>query len=420
MNSFATAKRLWRHATKPHPGIADVETQHRARLLNGLLISIIPTQIIAFFIQVMIAPASPATVWAYILGLVIILLLYIFNHATARFHITSYVAMVLGFAIILAVAATSDPPHHEFIFLIFLPLVSPILFPLSGTLVICVLTTGLGLTAAWLMKTMTADFFNDLLIFTVLSQAFIIFVARQRDRLEVDRQHLAIEHARNSLLTTLLTNLSHDFRTPLSIINTSAYLMAHTNSPDTRQMRINQITQQTERLDKIMSDILILSRLQETNDSSLRMLDLHEVMANTLAPLSLEAQQKGVQLTHSLEPNLPRILGNHSNLTLAFQCIIRNAINFTPAGGSVSIHARRAANRVIIEISDTGIGIRADDLPQIFDPFFRGDTSRPLTSGGAGLGLSIAKRAVELHRGSVEVESALGKGSTFRVILPSR
>ena len=98
--------------------------------------------------------------------------------------------------------------------------------------------------------------------------------------------------------------------------------------------------------------------------------------------------------------------------------LLENAITHTPEGGSVTVSAHAAANGIEVTVADTGPGIAAEDLPRLFDRFYRADPSRSRSTGGSGLGLTIARRLVEAHGGSIEVESALGEGSRFTVRLP--
>jgi two-component system phosphate regulon sensor histidine kinase PhoR len=99
--------------------------------------------------------------------------------------------------------------------------------------------------------------------------------------------------------------------------------------------------------------------------------------------------------------------------------LIDNAIKYTPEGGRVRVSARAAGDEVVIEVADSGIGIPAEDLPRIFERFYRVDKSRSREMGGTGLGLSIVKHVVQVHGGIVDVESTVGKGTTFRVKLPA-
>jgi two-component system sensor histidine kinase BaeS len=128
--------------------------------------------------------------------------------------------------------------------------------------------------------------------------------------------------------------------------------------------------------------------------------------------------EKNVQLLMHLAPQLPFVTGDTHELYRVLANITDNAVAYNQPGGEVVCRTSADAQHVIIEIRDTGSGIAPEDLPHIFDYFYRADKARSLSQGGTGLGLSIAKRIVELHNGSIEVESHIANGSVFRVKLP--
>ena len=112
------------------------------------------------------------------------------------------------------------------------------------------------------------------------------------------------------------------------------------------------------------------------------------------------------------------VSGDRGTLRRLLIVLLDNAVKYTPAGGKVRISVNHEAQRAVVEVRDSGVGINEADLPHIFERFYRSDKSRSRDSGGAGLGLSIAKWIVEAHRGAIQVESQPERGSTFRVLLP--
>ena len=109
---------------------------------------------------------------------------------------------------------------------------------------------------------------------------------------------------------------------------------------------------------------------------------------------------------------------NAPQLAQALTAILRNALEHTPAGGTITLHASRQEQLLLIEISDSGIGIPADQLPHLFKPFFRGDQARGTKNGGSGLGLALAQRLITLHQGLIQVDSPPQIGTNFRILLP--
>ncbi len=414
--------RFWRSAVEPPPSIQDPEIRRRARLINGLLVIIAPAIVVAFILQLVLSPitdwGTSTSVRATMMGILVVALIYGFSRVTGLYRLTSYAAILVGLLVIIANAVASQAPHLEIVYLMLLPLVGIVLLSLRELLVVSLVNIAALFGFSSVMNDIPGDVFKDMVVFLVLTQTFIIFVAHQRNRVEGDRQELALERARSDLLSSLLSNLSHDFRTPLTIINTSAYLLGSEFEPDRRHERVDQITHQTLRLNDILEDILMLSRLDHSLNASLEILDVNRVLRVTVEKYQFKGRGQHPVPSLQLASDLPAVLGCFECLTRAFAELIENAAQSTPADGSITIHSRQIPGSVIVEICDTGSGIAQADMARIFDPFFRGDQTRSTETGGAGLGLSIARRIIELHDGGIAVESVPGKGSTFRVILP--
>jgi signal transduction histidine kinase len=416
-------RNLWEKAVQPAHSIADPEIFRRTLLLNRILMVIIPTTFVILIIQFTVSPVESVrtsnTISSVAMGFASALLIYAINHITRNYRLVSYLLVAIGIIAILANAVTSDPPHIEISFLVLLPLCGTLLFSLSETIVLCLINMVLLLGFAAVVHDMPDDIFKDLAIYMSLTQLFIVFVAHQRNRLEADRQQLALAAANHELLTRLISDLSHDFRTPLAIVNTSAYLLARTDDPQAREEKSEQIIGQVQRLSKILDDILTLSRLDAVPDSTLIPLDVNLLLETLLAEYQHLMASKNLHVQKDLMPSAPPVLANRANIHRALSKILENAVHYTSAGGSITLRTRHASDTLVIEIVDTGIGIPQTDLPLIFDYFFRGDRARTSSDGSVGLGLSIARRIIELYRGKIEVESTPGKGSTFRVILPA-
>ncbi len=218
-----------------------------------------------------------------------------------------------------------------------------------------------------------------------------------------------------------LATLSHELRTPLSTILMSAQLLKRVAADDARVERPSaSIERAATAQAKLIGDLLDVSRIV----SGKLMLDLGPVdlaavveEAVDLARPSAEAKQ--LELNVSIERSLGSVYGDASRLLQVVNNLLHNAIKFTPNGRSVSVRLARAGDRAELTVSDTGMGIRPDLLPQLFARFVQADSSVTRTHGGLGLGLSIVRHIVDVHGGDVRVESpGEGKGSTFRVTLP--
>jgi PAS domain S-box-containing protein len=238
---------------------------------------------------------------------------------------------------------------------------------------------------------------------------------------EQQQLSLALEQEKVKLLQRFITSISHDLRTPLSTINTGLYLIERLkDDPDRFQQQIASVQAQVQHLDRLINDLLSMSRLDRRKTADYRFAlhpvnDLVRAVVNDLSPQALDKRQT---LTFCGADDLPRTLADEAELRRMFQHILQNAISFTPEGGKVDVTTALQGDDILIQVRDTGIGISSEDRGQIFDYFYRGDTARNPDTGGVGLGLTIARRICQAHNGRIEVESTPGAGSTFSIYLP--
>lgn len=226
---------------------------------------------------------------------------------------------------------------------------------------------------------------------------------------------MAVKKERAELINELVSNLSHDLRTPLSIINNSLYLLQKLEEPERQREKAKIIEVQSRRLERLINDVLVMSKLEQQDAITMRPIQLNELITPIKQGFESTCETRKQTLTLALEASLPQMLGSHDGLERIISNLLENAINYTPDGGTVTLRTFKTATQVVLEVSDTGIGINEEDLKHIFDRFFRADPARSLKSGGTGLGLAITKRLVDMHQGKIEVESTVGKGTTFRV-----
>ncbi len=206
-----------------------------------------------------------------------------------------------------------------------------------------------------------------------------------------------------------VAHASHELRTPITNLKTRLYLMHR--QPEKLNEHLAVVEEVTERMKKLVEDLLDLSRL-ERGAIPLRQeyLELQNVIMNVIRVQQPEADRKTIKLTCDLAPNALYIYADRERIIQVITNLVTNAINYTPEGGSVHIVAESDSNgHAIVYVEDTGVGIAPDHLPHIFQPFYRvGDAAE-----GTGLGLSITWEIVEMHQGSIAVESELGRGSRF-------
>ena len=147
-------------------------------------------------------------------------------------------------------------------------------------------------------------------------------------------------------------------------------------------------------------------------------LDLPEIIKEIVEFLEAKATAQRVKLHLEAAPGLPPVLADHRGMEEVFTNLISNAINYSPNGGDVTVHVGMNGSLLEVRVSDQGVGIEPEEVPKIFDKFYRVKSPQTRQIIGTGLGLPIVKSVVEAHRGAIEVESQVGVGSTFKVLLP--
>ena len=217
-----------------------------------------------------------------------------------------------------------------------------------------------------------------------------------------------------------VSNASHELKTPLStmkiLLETLLYQDAY--DPQMQKEFLTDINKEIDRLNRIVSDLLTLVNIasdgMHLNASELRLRDVVTEQVKRLSPL---ARERGIELSCLIRDPCETV-GDSLKLQQVFYNVIDNAIKYTPRGGEVHVELSRVGKRAVVRVEDTGIGIPAEDLPHIFDRFYRVDKARSRETGGTGLGLSIVRQIVLLHNGDIRAESEENKGSTFIIELP--
>jgi signal transduction histidine kinase len=241
----------------------------------------------------------------------------------------------------------------------------------------------------------------------------------ERQWQEQQALELAVQKERVNVLTRFIRDASHDFKTPLSIINTALYVLERVPEPEKQQDYLEKVKKQTLRLNKLVEDLLTIVRLESEAEFKFERLDVNALLRDLEVHVAGISQEKTLFLRLALCFPPPTVWADHKELMRALLELTKNAIFYTPDGGTVTISSSVSEAGVLIEFQDTGIGIHPTDLPRIFDHFYRVDQARSTETGGIGLGLSIARFIVNCHSGQITVESTIGKGSLFKVLLPS-
>lgn len=233
---------------------------------------------------------------------------------------------------------------------------------------------------------------------------------------DVTQQRLA-----EAMRERFLAAATHEFRTPLANIRAYAESLelGHDVDTESRKRFYNIIQSESLRLSQLVDDLLDISRMQagalalESHET-----DLSRMIEEIAGKVHGQMDEKNLQFRMELPPKLPKASVDKSKLSAALVNLLGNAVKYTPDGGKITFRVDLVNERIQFSITDTGIGIVAEELPRIFDRFFRSNDDRVRGISGSGLGLSLAQEIARLHSGDLVVESELNKGSTFRMTIP--
>jgi signal transduction histidine kinase len=219
------------------------------------------------------------------------------------------------------------------------------------------------------------------------------------------------------LKSKFIADVSHELRTPLAVLNTRVYLLEN-GLPEKRAEYLIGLRGQIERLTQFVNTILDLSRLELGRGRiEFAPVSLNDVVDQVTVALAPRAEASGLRLTMHCADLLPPVRGEFNQLAQVATNLIANAINYT-ANGRIEVSTGLEGEQVCLQVQDTGMGITPDDIPHLFERFYRGERAGQSQIAGSGLGLSIVKEIIDLHNGTIEVESEVGKGTTFKVLLP--
>jgi len=249
-----------------------------------------------------------------------------------------------------------------------------------------------------------------------------IVIKRGLERRKLSIKRAQLQQEKEIMKRNFVTLVSHQLRSPLTSVKQylSVILGGFAGGVDTKQKEmLEKAGKNIDSLLQLIDDWLDMSHIEAGNiTEGFKPVDVPAILSEILEFLRPSAEAKKVTIELDSRDDLPAVEGDRESLKQAFTNLISNAINYTGQSGTVTVTAAEEANNVVVEISDTGVGISEEDIPFIFDEFFRVKSKETRGISGTGLGLPIAKRIIEAHNGSIKVVSELGKGSTFSVFLP--
>ncbi|MGB1286692.1 MAG: PAS domain-containing sensor histidine kinase [Aggregatilineales bacterium] len=223
---------------------------------------------------------------------------------------------------------------------------------------------------------------------------------------------MKLEEERATLLTQFIQNAAHEFRTPLSIINSGAYLILRTKDDEKRQRFSDNIRDQVKLINHLVDDLVLMSELESGSLMNQQSIDVSLLLRQIIEPY----KRKSIHNFNLTYEGYQRISGDTRYLVIAINKLIDNAIFFTPEDGHIHIHSEEDNGKLSIRIVDTGKGMTEEEVKRVFERFWRADEAH--TSAGFGLGASIARNIIQAHDGEIYVNSESGKGTEFIINLP--
>jgi PAS domain S-box-containing protein len=222
----------------------------------------------------------------------------------------------------------------------------------------------------------------------------------------------------DEMRSKFVAHVTHDLRNPVASLSMRLYIMSR--SPERYAEHVEVLTEQVERLKHLIDSVLDLSRIDLGRSTvQFEPVDFNMIVESEVLALRAHAQDAGIQLLSHLNHNGVHLWAVPNQLAQVVSNLVGNAIHYTPSGAvEVTTNYDEDAQMVVLRVHDTGLGIAAEDIPHLFERFYRGRTVTENDLPGSGLGLSIVKEVVDIHQGRIDVESEIGKGTTFSVWLP--
>ena len=217
--------------------------------------------------------------------------------------------------------------------------------------------------------------------------------------------------------TQFVANVSHELKTPLTSIKGFAETLKYVDDVDTKEKFLNIINEEAERLTRLITDILILSHIEQQKELKKEKIDVNKIVEDVYNLIKNTADEKGIQLSID-QQNIKTLMGDADKFKQMLINLVDNAINYSETGDSVCIGMQSKDDRCILWVKDTGVGIAKEQILRIFERFYRVDKARSRSKGGTGLGLAIVKHIVLNLNGKIYVESELGVGSKFIIEIP--
>ena len=215
--------------------------------------------------------------------------------------------------------------------------------------------------------------------------------------------------------------VTHDIKGHLATVQSCLDVVANRHSGSLNEQQadfISRAYRRTMALVNFVKTLLRLTQMRLSNELEMELFSLKDCICSVLASVETKAQTKSTALSCNIEPSVDKVFGNQFSIEEVITNLLLNAIKYTPENGTIDINAKENGGYVLVEISDTGIGVPEEELPKLFDEFYRATNAKKIEKDGTGLGLSIAKQIIERHNGTIWVDSQEGVGTKFSFTLP--
>ena len=291
--------------------------------------------------------------------------------------------------------------------------------------------SGIGVLVGFLSLLVASFITNPLKRLTeaanILSQGKLDYKVDVKSKDEIGKLANAFNKMSYSLMKIdeerkrFVSDASHELKTPLASVKALIESLINSRSQDIAFYKeiLHDVNGEIDRMTRLVNDLLELARLDKIKSPRIKRVEVSEVISDVIDSLAPLAESKNVNLTFNGKEKVFAEVDPDRFYRMAYN-IVENGIKYTHEGGNVLVGLDEDEDNIYLAISDNGIGISEEVLPKIFDRFARGDTARSKKNGGFGLGLAIAKEIIDMHEGKVTVESKVGEGTTFKIVLPKR
>jgi signal transduction histidine kinase len=409
-----TAELRWREVWSPVAGLIGA---FLITLIIAIFVMQAPASDLRALTQFLLTSSIPSLVMGYLAFTLGRQWLHSIRHKIILAYSLGIVIAILNIFVTSQLMFVSE---HDFLLLALLLVFAGVLSASFGYLLAANITRSLDMLRESTQRVANGDFSVQVSLTELdeLSDVADSFNRMAHELQNAFARQKELEQARRDLIAAV----SHDLRTPLTSIGAMVEALADGVVTDqaTTQRYYASIGSQIENLSRLINDLFELAQLDTRQiELHLEPVNMNDLLSDVLETMQAQAGAKGVALKGIFSQDLPLIRAEFTKIQRVLFNLVQNAIRHTPAHGSIALATRKVPEGIQIDVSDTGEGILPEDLPHVFDQFFRGEKSRSRETGGSGLGLTIARGIVEAHQGRIWVESQLDRGTCFSFILPA-